>query len=140
MPKTLFLYLISHDRKDIKTHTYIGCVEDFVSRLHQHNGQINGGPRITRRAAGSWDPVVILKLPKDRTFKSKTIKREWKQSSRGLESRIRKGLSLALKYKLTCYIMKDNKRKLPILNVLENKWEGNKINLTQSEWDKIIDG
>jgi hypothetical protein len=139
MPKPLFLYLISHNRKDIKTHTYIGCVEDFVSRLHQHNGQINGGPRITKRAAGSWDPVIVLKLPTDRTFKSKEIKREWKQTSRGLESRIRKGLSLAKKYNLTCYVMKKNTRKIPILTFLEDKWRDNKITLNRDEWDEIID-
>ena len=94
----LFLYLISHDRKDIKTHTYIGCVEDFVNRLQQHNGIIAGGPRITRRAAGSWSPVIILKLPQHRTFDAKKLKKEWKQSSRGLESRIKKGFALAIKY------------------------------------------
>jgi hypothetical protein len=140
MSKPLFLYLISHNRKDIKTHTYIGCVEDFVSRLHQHNGQKNGGPRITRRAAGSWDPVIVLKLPKTRKFNSKSIKREWKQSSRGLESRIRKGLALAMKYNLTCYIMKDNKRKIPILEFLESKWDNDRIQLTDGEWNKILDG
>jgi hypothetical protein len=136
---TLFLYLISHNRKDIKTHTYIGCVEDFVSRLHQHNGQISGGPRITKRAAGSWDPVIVLKLPNDRKFKSKAIKKEWKQSSRGLESRIRKGLILAVKYNLTCFIMKKNQRKIPLLKFLDDKWDGNKIKLDEEEWKSIID-
>lgn len=138
MPKQLFLYLISHDRKDIKTHTYIGCVEDFIKRLQQHNGQLNGGPRITKRAAGSWDPVIILKLPSNRKFKSKVLKKEWKQTSRGLESRIRKGFSLALKYNLTCYIMKNQKKKLPILNFLGKKWKDNKIELQKDEWNKIL--
>ena len=52
MGKTdLYLYLISHNRKDIKTHTYIGCVEDFVNRLNQHNGIVTGGPR---RQGSRW--------------------------------------------------------------------------------------
>ena len=139
MPRDLFLYLISHDRKEIKTHTYIGCVEDFISRLHQHNGQINGGPRITRRAAGSWDPVMILKLPKNRTFESKVVKKEWKQTSRGLESRIKKGVSLAMKYGLTCYIMREKKKDIPILNFLDSKWSGNKITLNKDEWGRLLD-
>ena len=139
MPRDLFLYLISHDRKEIKTHTYIGCVEDFISRLHQHNGQINGGPRITRRAAGSWDPVMILKLPKNRTFESKVVKKEWKQTSRGLESRIKKGFSLAMKYGLTCYIMREKKKDIPILNFLDSKWSGNKITLNKDEWGRLLD-
>ena len=138
MPKQLFLYLISHDRKDIKTHTYIGCVEDFIKRLQQHNGQLNGGPRITKRAAGSWDPVIILKLPANRKFKSKALKKEWKQTSRRLESRIRKGFSLALKYNLTCYIMKKQKKEMPILTFLKDKWKDNKIDLKGDDWNKIL--
>jgi len=136
--KTLFMYLIAHDRKNIKTHTYIGCVEDFISRLHQHNGQISGGPRVTKRAAGSWDPVILLKLPKDRTFESKVLKKEWKQSSRGLESRIRKGFSLALKYNLTCYIMKNTNKNIPLLKLLQEKWVGKKVHLEKDEWEDII--
>ena len=136
--KDLYLYLISHDRPDIKTHTYIGCVEDFNSRLQQHNGQLGGGPRITRRAAGSWDPVIILKLPKGRKFKSKDIKKEWKQTSRGLESRIKKGFKLAIKHNLTCYIMKNKKKNLPILNFLHKKWKGNEVIMSANDWNKIM--
>jgi hypothetical protein len=138
MPKQLFLYLISHDRKDIKTHTYIGCVQDFIKRLQQHNGQLPGGPRITRRAAGSWDPVIVLKLPNDRKFNSKEIKKQWKQTSRGLESRIRKGFEIAVKYNLTCYIMKQQKKKIPILNYFSDKWEDNKVKCTEKDWEKIL--
>lgn len=138
--KTLYLYLISHNRSDIKTHTYVGCVEKFIKRLQQHNGQLQGGPRITRRAAGSWDPVVVLKLPKDRTFDSKKLKKEWKQSSRGLESRIRKGFSIALQYNLTCYIMKSRKntKGIKIFDYLDERWdESNIINLNEEDWTKI---
>ena len=135
----LFLYLISHDRKDIKTHTYIGCVEDFVNRLQQHNGIIAGGPRITRRAAGSWSPVIILKLPQHRTFDAKKLKKEWKQSSRGLESRIKKGFALAIKYNLTVYIMrKPPKKKIPILDFLKDKWENDRIKMTSEDWNKLL--
>ena len=42
---------------------------------------------------------MILELPAKRNFSSKKLKKEWKQSSRGLESRIRKGLEIAFKYK-----------------------------------------
>ena len=137
--KALYLYLICHNRKDIKTHTYIGCVENFINRLHQHNGLENGGPRITKRAAGSWDPVIILKLPKDRTFDSKKLKREWKSSSRGLESRIKKGFELALKYNLTMCIMKSCKHlSIPILKHLSDKWKDNKIKLSKKQYIKLI--
>lgn len=140
----LYLYLINHNRSDIKTHTYIGCVSDFVSRLQQHNGQQPGGPRITRRAAGFWAPVLILELPADRTFNSKDLKKEWKQSSRGLESRIKKGLSLACKYNLKTYIQKSSNGKNceeegTILSYIRNKFKSEeKISLSKEEWEKIL--
>ena len=74
--KKMFLYLISHDRKDIKTHTYIGASGNFIRRLKQHNLVTPGGPRITRRAAGNWKPVMVLELPSGRKFSSKTLKKE----------------------------------------------------------------
>ena len=104
MKTKMYLYLISHSKKDIKTHTYIGCTSDFIKRLSQHNGETPGGPRMTKRAAGHWQPIVILELPSDRTFKSKVLKKEWKQSSRGLESRIKKAFQLSLQYKLKIFL------------------------------------
>ncbi len=96
----LYMYLISHDLPQIKTHTYIGCTENFLKRLNQHNGLESGGPRITKRAAGSWKPVIIIKIPTDSKLKSKDLKKEWKQSSRGLESRIKRGIEIAVKNNL----------------------------------------
>ena len=138
MKQELFLYLICHDRKDIKTHTYIGCVADFKSRLKQHNGELNGGPRITRRAAGSWYAVIVLKLPKERSFKSKDVKKEWKQSSRGLESRVKKGLLLANKYNLTIYISKDINSDIKIIKYLSSKFNNGEISMNKKEWEEIL--
>lgn len=144
--RVLYLYLINHNRTDIKTHTYIGCVSDFTSRLHQHNGQQPGGPRITRRAAGFWEPVLILELPADRTFNSKDLKKEWKQSSRGLESRIKKGLSLACNHNLRTYIKQTISKKASeeegaILSYIRNKFntdDAKQIKLTSEEWGNIL--
>ena len=144
----LYLYLINHNREDIKTHTYIGCVANFPNRLQQHNGQQPGCPRITRRAAGFWSPVLILELPADRNFNSKDLKKEWKQSSRGLESRIKKGLFLASKYNLKTYVKettpkKDNEEEGVILSFIRNKFNmisthPKKISLTPEEWENIL--
>lgn len=138
----LFLYLICHDRNDIKTHTYIGCVSDFNSRLAQHNGQIPGGPRITRRAAGSWFPVLILKLPEKRSFNSKVLKREWKQSSRGLESRVKKGLMLACEYNLSILIQEEGKNSFHIIQTLQKFLQNSKtpgrVKITAKEWEKLL--
>ena len=138
MKTKMYLYLISHSKKDIKTHTYIGCTSDFIKRLSQHNGETPGGPRMTKRAAGHWQPIVILELPADREFKSKALKREWKQSSRGLESRIKKAFQLSLEYKLKIYLTKNNINNVHILKVLKSKWNKDKINLSLKDWNQIL--
>jgi predicted GIY-YIG superfamily endonuclease len=135
MSKIMYAYLICHDRRDLKTHTYVGLTADYMKRLNQHNCKVAGGPRSTRRAAGSWETIMVLKIPTDRKYSSKIIKANWKQSSRGLESRIKKGFELALKYKLSVYIKKNQKMKIPIL--CDFKWSGNKVNLSSDDWSDL---
>lgn len=139
--KQMYLYLISHDKREIKTHTYIGASANFTKRLKQHNCQQPGGPRITRRASPNWRPVMILELPEGRKFSSKILKKEWKSSSRGLESRIRKGFEIAYKYSVNVYITKKKDTKIKLLSYLNKRWsKDHKITLTDTEWGKIIDG
>ena len=139
--KKMFLYLISHNKKEIKTHTYIGACGNFNRRLKQHNLKTPGGPRITRRAAGFWVPIMILELPSDREFSSKVLKKEWKSSSRGLESRVRKGFEIAKKYKVKIYISRNDKNKIKLLERLNTRWNSdNTIKLSNDEWKSIIDG
>jgi hypothetical protein len=139
--KKMFLYLISHNKKEIKTHTYIGASGNFNRRLKQHNLITPGGPRITRRAAGFWVPIMVLELPPTRDFSSKVLKKEWKSSSRGLESRIRKGFEIAKKYKVKIYISNKDSNKIKLLERLNTRWTSeNKINLSSTEWNRIIDG
>lgn len=134
----LYLYLISHNRPEIKTHTYIGCTENFLKRLNQHNGLEVGGPRITKRAAGSWEPVVIIKIPDNSCLDSKTLKKEWKQSSRGLESRIKKGIELAVKNKLKLVMPKNSNSDIPVLKFINEHWDGERINMTESQWKRVL--
>ena len=139
--KKMFLYLISHNKKEIKTHTYIGASGNFSRRLRQHNLEVAGGPRITRRAAGYWLPIMVLELPSNRKFSSKVLKREWKSSSRGLESRVRKGFEIAKKYKVKIYISKNDNSKIKLLESLNERWSSDyKIKLSNKEWLAIIDG
>jgi hypothetical protein len=139
--RTIYIYLINHDRRDIKTHTYIGAAYDFRKRLDQHNGIIPGGPRITKKAAGYWEPVFVLRMFGARKLSSKVLKREWKSSSRGLESRIRKGFELSVKHNLQCYIMKSPKNKsVEVLRNLKLLWKNEEISLSKTEMLKIING
>jgi len=129
--------MISHDKPEIKTHTYIGCTENFLKRLNQHNGLESGGPRITKRAAGAWKPVIILKI-ENKKIKPKAIKSEWKQSSRGLESRIRKGLELAIKHKLTIILPKNTNNHIPSVKFLNERWDDERILMTNKEWTTLL--
>jgi len=134
----LYLYLISHDLPEIKTHTYIGCTENFLKRLNQHNGLETGGPRITKRAAGSWKPVIIIKIPNGKKLNSKELKKEWKQSSRGLESRIKRGIEIAVKHGLQLVLPKDTSSNIPIIKYLNDRWEGEQVNMKDRDWEKIL--
>lgn len=134
----LYLYLISHDRPEIKTHTYIGCTENFLRRLNQHNGLEAGGPRITKRAAGSWEPVIIIKIPDDSTLNSKALKKEWKQSSRGLESRIRRGLEIAVNNQLQLVMPKNKNNNIPIVKFINDNWDGDTVNMTSQQWKRVL--
>lgn len=132
----LYLYLISHDRKEIKTHTYIGCTENFLKRLNQHNGLEAGGPRITKRAAGSWKPVIIIRLTDE--LNSKDLKKEWKQSSRGLESRVKKGIELAVKHKLKIIMPKNENNNIPMVRFINDRWVDQKVEMTDRDWEKML--
>jgi len=134
----LYLYLISHDRPEIKTHTYIGCTENFLRRLNQHNGLEAGGPRITKRAAGSWEPVIIIKIPDDTALNSKDLKKEWKQSSRGLESRIRRGLEIAVNNQLQLVMPKNKNNNIPIVKFINDNWDGDTVNMTNQQWKRVL--
>jgi len=134
----LYLYLISHDRPEIKTHTYIGCTENFLRRLNQHNGFEAGGPRITKRAAGSWEPIIIIKIPDDSTLNSKDLKKEWKQSSRGLESRIRRGLEIAVNNQLQLVMPKNKNNNIPIVKFINDNWDGDTVNMTNQQWKRVL--
>jgi predicted GIY-YIG superfamily endonuclease len=98
----LHLYLISTDRektKEQKTSTHIGCTADIQTRILQHNNKKNA-PKATKANAGSWVLNFVALVPPRplRTYSTKDIKREWKQTSRNLEGRVKKGISLASAY------------------------------------------
>ena len=135
----LYIYLICHNNPNIKPHTYIGCTEHFLKRLNQHNGLEPGGPRITKRAAGSWKPILLLKhVSEDQTISAKLIKKEWKQSSRGIQSRIRRGFELAVKYNLSIVMPKTSDMNINIINYVTERWEGDRAVLTDKDWEHVL--
>jgi len=107
--------------------------------LNQHNGLEPGGPRITKRAAGSWKPILLLKhVSEDQTISAKLIKKEWKQSSRGIQSRIRRGFELAVKYNLSIVMPKTSDMNINIINYVTERWEGDRAVLTDKDWEHVL--
>jgi predicted GIY-YIG superfamily endonuclease len=47
--------------------TYIGCTTDYKRRLRQHNGELSGGAKSTKKGAGHWHLHAVLSGFKDRS-------------------------------------------------------------------------
>ena len=121
----LSLYLMYNDCDDVKTRTYIGCVEDVFARLLQHNGITEGAPRQTRKAQGHWKLLCILLVPpavRER-ISTKEIKQLWRSKSRGVERRIKQGVELSKQYDLYCFLSENlvttNSDELEIVELLK---------------------
>lgn len=46
-----YVYLIENN---LTNRTYIGCTTDYKRRLRQHNREIAGGAKSTKKGAGQW--------------------------------------------------------------------------------------
>ena len=101
--RALYLYLIASTEQNKKSHTYIGCTANFWRRLKQHNGELHGGPRITKKNNNYWVPLMIIEIPKDWPNSTKELKYRWKSKSRGILSRLHAGLEIANQYSLKRY-------------------------------------
>jgi len=82
--------------------------------------------------------VIIIKIPTDSKLKSKDLKKEWKQSSRGLESRIKRGIEIAVKNNLRLIMPKDSTSSIPVVKYINERWEGEKVQMTDRDWQRIL--
>ena len=77
-----FVYLIAAGSR-----TYVGSTTDVARRLRQHNGEIVGGARSTRKLAGKWRGVAFLA-----GFLTRSSACRWealvKKRARGREARL----------------------------------------------------
>lgn len=66
--------------------TYIGCTTDVHRRLRQHNGEIQGGAKSTRKYSPFWTLYLVIE-----GFKSRSEAMRWekilKSRARGLKQR-----------------------------------------------------
>jgi hypothetical protein len=102
----LKIYVLANNCESFATHTHIGCVQNVIRRVDQHNGLITGGPSETKRAEGHWKLMFYMILPPYRNYSSKDIKKICK-SGRGWASRCTKTLELAMTRDLEFRISKD---------------------------------
>jgi hypothetical protein len=85
------------------TNTYVEASFDPQTRLAQHNGQIPGGPRATKRVTGLWSHRLVLVVPAARTdIPIGVLLRLWKARHRKLLYRLRFGLLAAQLLGLPC--------------------------------------
>lgn len=86
--------------------TYIGCTVDVKRRLRQHNCEIKGGAKSTKKLAGSWKIKKVL-----HGFKGRSEAMRWekilKSRYRGVEARINAFHILSNGY---CPISKEKQR------------------------------
>lgn len=104
--RVLSLYLIYNDCSDVKTRTYIGCVEDVTARLLQHNGITEANTKSTRKAQGHWKLLCILLVPPQvrEEIGTKQIKILLRFGKRGVVRRIRHFVEVGKQLGLFCFL------------------------------------
>ena len=86
-----------------------------------------------------WKPILLLKHDGEKNnVSAKLIKKEWKQSSRGIQSRIRRGFELAVKYNLSIVMPKKSDMNIDIINYITERWQGDKALLTDEDWEHLL--
>lgn len=99
----MYLYVLSNTSKSKNLHAHVGCVHDIKHRYLQHNGKISGGPTETRKGAGDWHIVIILRFPPIRNYTIKDI-RNGCRSKRGHANRYENVLKIAQEMNLEYFI------------------------------------
>lgn len=70
-----FCYALTCDSG--RARSYVGYTVDPVRRLRQHNGELKGGARRTRRATGRWSFLFVIEVVSDRWDSGLALSLEW---------------------------------------------------------------
>lgn len=103
--KTINIYLIASSASKTKTH--IDVCEDMRLRMaeHDHTLKMPGAPKTKKTGQAPWRLYfIILAYQDDKTVNPRALMDEWKTSSRGLESRIYRGIQLAMRHDLFWFL------------------------------------
>lgn len=82
------MYLVYLLKSSDKNYTYIGMTNNFYRRLRQHNQEIKGGAKYTKKSK-KWIPILIID---GFQTKSEALKCEWRLKRKG------KGITQRLNY------------------------------------------
>lgn len=82
------VYLLYNTKLKI---TYVGITNNFEKRIRQHNGEIKGGAKNTRRGKGFWECRAQIK---PLTHKQSARIEPMIKKATGLENRIKKVISV----------------------------------------------
>lgn len=55
-----YCYILCNNHPNYKNYTYIGCTNNPLHRLRQHNQEISGGAKYTSSKGNLWDIIVLL--------------------------------------------------------------------------------
>ena len=98
------LYMLVNDCKELNTKTFIGHAVDVERALQQHNNEVPGGPRVSRKAAGHWTLALRIVLPSKRKLAHDALVEFWKRSRRKASRRLEFGISMAKRLQVPWFL------------------------------------
>ena len=78
-----FCYILINETRK---HTYVGYTVSPLKRLRQHNGEITGGARYTKRHGPNWSFVAIIACPMFDNHRALSL--EWHMKPHGRKSKL----------------------------------------------------
>jgi len=55
-----YCYILRNNHPDYKNYTYVGCTNNPLHRLRQHNQEISGGAKYTSSKGNLWEIIVLI--------------------------------------------------------------------------------
>lgn len=101
-----YIYFLANQKEIRSVHAYIGNTQNVRRRMRQINGQLFGGPSQTKKAAGSWTPILYIRIPPYRNFNMTLLKQMFKKG-KGWKNKCINALTIAHQYGFDICISKD---------------------------------
>lgn len=118
---TYFCYILRNNLEQFQNHSYVGFTVNPKRRLRQHNGELVGGAKCTKKGLGAWEIACLITGFPDQ---QNALQCEWaikhqKGPSKGAERRIRGLIRLLKKEKWTNNSIHNNHEQQFTITVLD---------------------